>query len=126
MNKVIRDLKTKVQGLADEKEQILGEHQDFVKRRAKLELDIKDLQEEVDGDKSAKVSPFDASTIYFSSAFSMFGLFMLHVLRSCASSIFTCFSYMSLCISSIHLGVGLPMFRCPPTSMFASLSCHMA
>ena len=55
VNKVIRDLKTKVQGLADEKEQILTEHQDFVKRRAKLELDIKDLQEEIDGDKSAKV-----------------------------------------------------------------------
>ena len=52
---MIRDLKTKVQGLADEKEQILTEHQDFVKRRAKLELDIKDLQEEIDGDKSAKV-----------------------------------------------------------------------
>lgn len=56
INKVIRDVKTKVQGLADEKEQILGEHQDLVKRRAKLELDIKDLQEEIDGDKSAKVS----------------------------------------------------------------------
>ncbi|KAI0216956.1 Structural maintenance of chromosomes protein 3 [Lamellibrachia satsuma] len=54
INKVIRDVKTKVQGLADEKEQILGEHQDLVKRRAKLELDIKDLQEEIDGDKSAK------------------------------------------------------------------------
>ena len=58
---MIRDVKTKVQGLADEKEQILGEHQDLVKRRAKLELDIKDLQEEIDGDKSAKVSPLRSS-----------------------------------------------------------------
>ena len=34
---------------------MMSEHQDYVKRRAKLELDIKDLQDEVEGDVGAKV-----------------------------------------------------------------------
>ena len=45
-------------------------------------------------------------------------VFNLLVLRSCASSIFTCFSFMSFLITSLHLGFGLPIFRCPPTSIF--------
>ena len=39
----------------DEKDSMMSEHQDLVKRKAKLELDIKDLQDEVDGDKNVKV-----------------------------------------------------------------------
>ena len=41
----------------------------------------------------------------------------LHVLRYCDSSIFTCFSRMSFLITSLHLCFGLPIFRCPPTSI---------
>ena len=45
-------------------------------------------------------------------------VFNLHVLRSCASSIFTCFLFMSFLITSLHLSFGLPTFQCPPTSIF--------
>ena len=48
-------------------------------------------------------------------------VFNLHVLRSCASSIYTSFSFMSVLITSLHLSVGRPIFRCPPTSMFSLL-----
>jgi hypothetical protein len=44
-----------MQTLTDEKEQLSAENQDFMKRKAKLELDIKDMQDEVEGDRSAKV-----------------------------------------------------------------------
>ena len=47
-------------------------------------------------------------------------IFNLHVLRSCAS-IFTPFSFVSFLITSLHLSFGLPIFRCPPTSMFLLL-----
>ena len=42
----------------------------------------------------------------------------LHVLRYCASSIFTCFSFMYFLITSLHLSFGFPIFRCPTTSVF--------
>ena len=45
-------------------------------------------------------------------------VFNLHVLRYCASSIFTCFSFMYFRITSLHLCFGLPIFRYPPTSIF--------
>ena len=45
-----------MQTVMDEKEQINGENQDMTKRRAKLELMIKDIQDELEGDKSARVS----------------------------------------------------------------------
>ena len=56
LSKDIRDQKAKVQGLLEEKESLTNEHQDLTKQRAKLELIIKDLQEEEDGDKSNKVN----------------------------------------------------------------------
>ena len=40
-------------------------------------------------------------------------VFILHVLRSCASSLCTPFSFM---LSSLHLCFGLHIFRCPPTA----------
>ncbi len=55
ITKDIRDLKSKVKSYLDEKESMTSEHQDAQKRKAKLELDIKDLQDEVEGDSSAKV-----------------------------------------------------------------------
>ncbi|XP_064630415.1 structural maintenance of chromosomes protein 3-like [Lineus longissimus] len=54
LNKDLRDIKLKMQNLTDEKEQLSAENQDFMKRKAKLELDIKDMQDEVEGDRSAK------------------------------------------------------------------------
>ena len=46
---------------------------------------------------------------------------VLHVLRSRASSVFTCFFFMSFCITSLHLGFYFPVFLCPLTSMFSLL-----
>ena len=48
-------------------------------------------------------------------------VFNLHVLRSCASSIFTCISFMSFVITSLHPSFGLPIVRCPPTSILSLL-----
>lgn len=48
-----------MQTILDEKEQMTQEYQESMKRKAKLELDIKDLQDDVEGDKSAKVSQQD-------------------------------------------------------------------
>ena len=45
----------------------------------------------------------------------------LTCLASCASSILTCFSFMSFLITSLHFSFGLPIFRCPPTSIFRVL-----
>ena len=45
-------------------------------------------------------------------------VFNLHVLRSCASSIFIPFSFMSFLITSLHFSFCLTIFRCPPTSIF--------
>ena len=48
-----------------------------------------------------------------SQAFSPFGVgtFNLRVLQSC-------FSFMYFLITSLHLSLGLPIFQCPPTSIF--------
>ena len=47
-------------------------------------------------------------------------VFILYVLRYCASSIFTCFSFMSFLIPSLHLSFGLPIHlpNTSPTSMY--------
>ena len=45
-------------------------------------------------------------------------VFNLHVLRPCASSLCTPFSFMCFLITSLHLSFGLPIFRCPPTPIF--------
>ena len=59
---------------------------------------------------------------------------ILHVLQSCASSLFTCFSFMYFLITSLHLSIGLPLsfsVHPRPSSMFYyyiffSLSLHMS
>ena len=78
------------------------------------------------------------NTLLLSSwAFSLFrvGASSFQSLRSCASSIFTCFSFVYFLISSIHLCFGLPIFRWPPTDfhlpcshcyIFFSLSLYVA
>jgi len=52
----------------DEKDSLTGEHQELTKQRAKHELNIKDLQQELEGDSSGKVSevlPYvNASAVY--------------------------------------------------------------
>ena len=55
ISKDIRDKKARLQELFDEKESMTGEYQELTKQKAKLELNIKDLQEELDGDSSSKV-----------------------------------------------------------------------
>ena len=48
--------------------------------------------------------------------------FILHVLRSCAFSLSTPFSFTYFRITSLHFSFGLPIFRCPPTSIFSLLT----
>ena len=55
IQKDVREKKAKIQGYVDEKESMSSEHQDLTKRKAKLELDIKDMMEEMEGDTSARV-----------------------------------------------------------------------
>ena len=52
----MRESKAKVQGYIDEKDTMMTEHQSLTKSKAKLELDIKDIQEELAGDQSDRVS----------------------------------------------------------------------
>ncbi|ELU18339.1 hypothetical protein CAPTEDRAFT_108318, partial [Capitella teleta] len=54
ISKDVRELKARVQTYLDEKDAMMGEHQELTKQKAKLELSIKDLQEELDGDSGAK------------------------------------------------------------------------
>ena len=62
--------------------------------------------------------PFSLPFPYLGSAHRVFDL---HVLPSCGSSIFTPFPFMSFLITSLHLSFCLPIFQCPPTSMFLVL-----
>ncbi|ESO00959.1 hypothetical protein HELRODRAFT_157320 [Helobdella robusta] len=54
VTKDIREKKTKLQELIDEKESLVGELQDLTKQKAKLELNVKDMQDELEGDFSSK------------------------------------------------------------------------
>ncbi|XP_060076543.1 structural maintenance of chromosomes protein 3-like [Ylistrum balloti] len=54
INKDLRELKTRMQTILDEKEQIASENQDLTKRKAKLELNIKDILDDLEGDKKAR------------------------------------------------------------------------
>ena len=45
-----------MQGYIDEKDTMMGEHTSLQKNKAKLELDLKDMQEEVAGDQHDRVS----------------------------------------------------------------------
>lgn len=54
LNKDLREVKTKLQTYKDEKETLQHEHTTFVKEKTRLELHIKDLKDEVEGDTSSK------------------------------------------------------------------------
>ena len=63
LNKELRELKGRVRSANEERDQLLNERQELFKRRAKLELAVKDLQEEVNGDMDAKVSQIRLYTL---------------------------------------------------------------
>ena len=67
--------------------------------------------------RKTSIHCFHISLNFFFSLFPIWGsmhqVFNLHVLRSCASSIFTPFFFMYFLI--------IPIFRCPPTSVFSLL-----
>ncbi|XP_041476327.1 structural maintenance of chromosomes protein 3-like [Lytechinus variegatus] len=54
INKELRELKGRLRTANEERDHLTNERQDLFKRRAKLELAVKDLQEEVKGDVDAK------------------------------------------------------------------------
>ncbi|CAI9732558.1 maintenance of chromosomes 3-like [Octopus vulgaris] len=54
INKELRDLKSRMQSILEEKETLSHEHQDLMKKKAKLELTIKDIQEDMEGEKKLK------------------------------------------------------------------------
>lgn len=56
INKELRDLKTRMQSLLEEKDTLSHEYQDLTKKKAKVELTIKDILEEIEGDKRSRVS----------------------------------------------------------------------
>ena len=55
INKDLRDSKAKVQGYIDEKDAMMVDHQSAQKSKAKIELDVKDLEDELKGDQNAQV-----------------------------------------------------------------------
>jgi cell division protein FtsB len=68
--KEVRDLKTRMQSLLEEKDALTAETQELTKQRAKLELNIKDLRDEEAGDKTSKVNKLTTSSAMM--------LFLLH------------------------------------------------
>jgi len=54
--RALRELKTQMQSVRDEKDSMSGENQELMKQKAKLEFTIKDLHDEEAGDKSNKGS----------------------------------------------------------------------
>jgi len=55
INKDLRELKTRMQTIFDEKEQLQSENSESTKQKAKLELTIKDIQDDLEGDAKTKV-----------------------------------------------------------------------
>lgn len=54
ISRELRDLKSKVQTFMDEKDSMTAEHQEFTKQKAKLELNINDMQDEKSGMQAGK------------------------------------------------------------------------
>ena len=96
-----------------------------------LKAELKDMSSDRDvlRDELAKVT-IQYTIFFFLRPFPYLGsahrVFNLHFLWSCGSSIFTWFSFMSFLITSLHLSFGLPILRCPPTSMFSFLQSSSA
>ncbi|XP_071947976.1 structural maintenance of chromosomes protein 3-like [Antedon mediterranea] len=56
INKELREIKNRVRSVNEERDQLTNERSELIKRKAKLELSVKDLEEEVGSDSSAKAS----------------------------------------------------------------------
>ena len=54
LSRDLREVRTKLQTYRDEKEALQHEHSSFLKEKTRLELHIKDLKDEVEGDASSK------------------------------------------------------------------------
>lgn len=58
----MRELKSKISAMKEEKEQLSAERQEQIKQRTKLELKAKDLQDELAGNSEQRVrKPLSAS-----------------------------------------------------------------
>ncbi|XP_041368808.1 structural maintenance of chromosomes protein 3-like [Gigantopelta aegis] len=53
-NKDLKELKTRLHAILEEKDQLGAESQELTKKKAKLELNIKDIQDEMEGNNTAK------------------------------------------------------------------------
>lgn len=53
--RVVRELKSKISAMKEEKEQLSAERQEQIKQRTKLELKAKDLQDELAGNSEQRV-----------------------------------------------------------------------
>lgn len=53
--RVVRELKSKVSAMKEEREQLSAERQEQIKQRTKLELKAKDLQDELAGNSEQRV-----------------------------------------------------------------------
>lgn len=53
--RVVRELKSKISAMKEEKEQLSVERQEQIKQRTKLELKAKDLQDELAGNSEQRV-----------------------------------------------------------------------
>jgi len=56
IEKQLKELSTALHSCRGEKKQLEDERQEHIKQRAKMELDLKDLEDSVNEDKASKVS----------------------------------------------------------------------
>ena len=55
LNKELKELKQHTQTLLEERDSLGSESHDLTKKKAKLELDIKDIEDEMEGNQNMKV-----------------------------------------------------------------------
>ncbi len=59
---MVRELKSRISAMKEEKEQLSAERQEQIKQRTKLELKAKDLQDELAGNSEQRVRLADTHT----------------------------------------------------------------
>lgn len=59
---MVRELKSRISAMKEEKEQLSAERQEQIKQRTKLELKAKDLQDELAGNSEQRVRRSDTCT----------------------------------------------------------------
>ncbi len=65
LERELREISASVQALTSERQQLRDEDQDMIKRRAKLEFDVKDLEEGVSDDQTNKVQRITSTCTYY-------------------------------------------------------------